>query len=156
EQDNLRAALQWTLDRGLSTLGVRLAGGLWTFWRSRGYRREGRYWLAAALAVAGGGEDATGLGARATAPAGAAGLAEDDHDFAQASALFAQSGELRRALGEGERIIGLLINAAMEARAVGDYARATALLEQSVAQERVQGSGGSPTQGGPALSHFRL
>jgi predicted ATPase len=156
EQDNLRAALQWTLDRSLSTLGVRLAGGLWTFWRSRGHRREGRYWLAAVLALAAEDEDATGMARRATALEGAAWLAEDDHDFAQASALFAQSGELRRTLGEGERIIGLLINAAMEARAVGDYARATALLEQSVAQESVQGSGGSSTQGGPALSHFRL
>jgi non-specific serine/threonine protein kinase len=136
EHDNLRAALQWALDRDLSTLGLRVAGGLGKFWLRSGHQREGRYWLEALLALAADGDDDTAMVARATALEGAAWLADDRHDFAQASALFAQSGQLLHALGQDERITGQLINAAMEARAGGDYARATALLEECLAQYR--------------------
>jgi tetratricopeptide (TPR) repeat protein len=138
EHDNLRAALQWALDRGLTVPGLRVAGGPWQFWRRRGLQREGRRWLAAFLALPDD-DDAPGMAVRATALEGAAWLAAGEHDFAQASALFAQSGALRRALGEGERTAAALINEGMEARAGGDYARATVLLEQSVAQHRALG-----------------
>jgi non-specific serine/threonine protein kinase len=135
EHDNLRAALQWALDRGLGTLGLRMAAGIWRFWLRRGHQREGRRWLAALLALAAG-EDATSMALRASALEGAARLAEDQHDFAQAAALFAQSVSLRHAPGEDERARGVVINAAMEARAQGDYARAGALLEECLAQYR--------------------
>jgi non-specific serine/threonine protein kinase len=91
--------------------------------------------LAALLAQATG-DDPTSLTLRANVLDGAARLAEDQHDFAQASALFAQSVALRRALGQDERTPGVAINAAMEARAQGDYAHAAALLEERLAQYR--------------------
>jgi tetratricopeptide (TPR) repeat protein len=89
---------------------------------------------------------------RASALEGAAWLAEDQHDFAQASALFAQSASLRRAPGQDEPQTGLLSNAAMEARAVGDYARATALLEESLARHRALGKREGIMHGGLGLS----
>jgi non-specific serine/threonine protein kinase len=135
EHDNLRAALQWALDRGHGTLGLQVAAGIWRFWLQRGHQREGRRWLAALLALAAG-EDATSMAVRASALEGAARLAEDQHDFAQASALFAQRVSLRHALGQDERTTGVLVNAAMEARAQGDYARAIAILEECLAQYR--------------------
>jgi tetratricopeptide (TPR) repeat protein len=135
EHDNLRAALQWALDRGLGTLGLRVAGGLGKFWLRGGYQREGRYWLAALLALPTDDDDAA-LAARATALEGAAWLVHDKYDFAQASALFAQSGMLRRAMGREERPAELLINAALVARAGGEYARATTLLEECMIQYR--------------------
>ncbi len=79
------------------------------------------------------------LSARATTLEAAAGLAEDAHDFTGATALFAQSEALRRTLGQDEHLAAGLINAGMEARARGDYARATALLEESLAQYRRPG-----------------
>jgi len=133
EHDNLRAALQWALDRGESALGLRVAGGLGKFWLRGGHQREGRRWLAALLALAPDEDDAAAVAARATALEGAAGLAEDAHDFAGATALYEQSGALRRALGQEEPATKL-INAGMEARAHGDYARATTLLEECLAQ----------------------
>jgi tetratricopeptide (TPR) repeat protein len=150
EHDNLRAALQWALDRGLSTLGLGVAGGLGKFWLRGGHQREGRHWLGALLALAADG-DAASMAVRAAALESAAWLADDRHDFEQASALFAESGALRRALGEEEQPSGPLINAAMEARSAGDYARAAALLEESQAQYHRLGRTGDGDLG-PALS----
>jgi tetratricopeptide (TPR) repeat protein len=73
---------------------------------------------------------------RASALEGAGWIAQDGQDFAHAAALFAQAGALRRALGQEERPAGPLITAGLEARAEGDYARATALFEESLAQYR--------------------
>ncbi len=139
EGDNLRAALRWALDRGLSTLGLRVAGGLGKFWLRAGHQREGRRWLAAFLALAPIPDDAAAPEARATALEAAAGLAEDAHDFTEATALFAQSEALRRTLGQDEHLAAGLINAGMETRARGDYVRATALLEEGLAQYRRPG-----------------
>jgi non-specific serine/threonine protein kinase len=156
ERENLRAALQWAMDRGQAALGLRLAGGLWMFWRRRGHLREGRHWLAALLALVADGPAAAPMALRASAIEWAAWLAEDEHEFEQAATLFAQSSRLRRALGEDERPTGHLINAAMEARAEGDYYRATTLLEQSLAQHRALGNREGIIVGGLGLSLSRL
>jgi predicted ATPase/class 3 adenylate cyclase len=50
EQDNFRAALEWSLARGDPT-GPRLAGALGEFWLGRGLLAEGRDWLDRALAL---------------------------------------------------------------------------------------------------------
>jgi len=50
EQGNLRATLAWSTSVGGDRqLGLRLAGALGLFWRSRGYFSEGRQWLAKLL-----------------------------------------------------------------------------------------------------------
>jgi tetratricopeptide (TPR) repeat protein len=126
------------------------------FWLRRRSQREGRQWLAAFLARAPNVDDETSMNLRASALEGAAWLAEDGQDFAQAAALFAQGGALRLALGQDERTTGLLINAAMEARAGGDYARATILLEESLARHRAQGNREGILVGGLGLSLSRL
>ena len=50
EQDNFRAALEWSLARG-DPAGPRLARALGEFWIGRGLLAEGRDWLDRALAV---------------------------------------------------------------------------------------------------------
>lgn len=42
--DNLRGAMQWSLDGGDPVLGMTIAGSLYRFWYIRGVR-EGRHWL---------------------------------------------------------------------------------------------------------------
>jgi predicted ATPase len=50
ELDNLRAALEWSLDHGVST-GLRLVSGLKWFWHLRSHWREGADWLDKLLRV---------------------------------------------------------------------------------------------------------
>jgi hypothetical protein len=48
EHDNLRAALQWSLDTGEHAFGKRIAAALWSpFWWLHGHVREGAGWLEA-------------------------------------------------------------------------------------------------------------
>ncbi|MCD6032571.1 MAG: transcriptional regulator, LuxR family, partial [Thermomicrobiales bacterium] len=51
EHPNLRVALAWVARQGKTDALLRLAAALWRFWFIRGYPREGRAWLAPALAV---------------------------------------------------------------------------------------------------------
>ncbi len=152
EQDNLRSCLRWALDRNQSTLGLRLAGGLGKFWLRGGHQREGRHWLSVLLAPAHDSRDAAAVAVRVTALLAAAGLAEDAHDFAQATAFYAESEALRLALGHEEHLAGQLLNAALEARAGGEYARATVLLEECLAQYRRRGNPQSPIDDDLGLS----
>jgi len=66
EQDNLRAALTWLIERPQDGLdAARLAAALWTFWFARGFATEGIGWLQAALARVGEVEGATSARAKA-------------------------------------------------------------------------------------------
>jgi predicted ATPase/DNA-binding XRE family transcriptional regulator len=64
EHANLRTALEWARTAGAWELGLRLAGGLSTFWWLRGYYREGTAWLETLLARA-----PTGIGGVQPTPA---------------------------------------------------------------------------------------
>jgi predicted ATPase len=77
ENDNLRAALQWTRDGDHHTIGLRLAGALRKYWQSRGLISEGRAWLAALLARTDMNLDAAGMVARLQATQAAAWLASN-------------------------------------------------------------------------------
>ncbi len=136
EHDNLRAALQWACDTGAGLIGLRLAQALWRFWRSYGSISEGRAWLEQLLKLDQHPTDRTAIAARQRGLHAAAWLASDQHDYTQAAQLFEQSMALRRALGQTDGETAVLLNAARQARATGQYQRATTLLEDALAQHR--------------------
>jgi predicted ATPase len=141
EHDNMRAALQWACDTGDALAGLRLAQALWGFWRSYGYSSEGRAWLQQLLSLDEHPADVAAMAARQRGLHAAAWLASDQLDFVTATRLFEESMTLRRALGEAESETDLLINAARQARAAGQYQRATALLEGVLGRHRVVSEG---------------
>lgn len=53
EQDNLRAALTWLLEKGQVEMALEMVNVLYYFWFRRGYWQEGERWTAAAIALAG-------------------------------------------------------------------------------------------------------
>jgi WD40 repeat protein/predicted ATPase/transcriptional regulator with XRE-family HTH domain len=139
EHDNMRAALQWARDTGERAIGLRLAEALWKFWRSYGYSSEGRAWLEQLLTTDAASSDRSAMAARQRGLRAAAWLASDQNDYVKAEQFFEQSMALRRALGETEGETDLLLNAARQARAEGQYQHATALLQQALGRHRAQG-----------------
>lgn len=99
EQDNLRAALRWSLDEGTPELALRFAGALGTFWYRHALCTEGSRWIEQALA--------RGVGATPAARAKALGwlgvLAWALGDYARARAALAESLIESQASGEANR-----------------------------------------------------
>jgi predicted ATPase/class 3 adenylate cyclase/Tfp pilus assembly protein PilF len=130
EHDNLRAALQWSLDEpGEQRDGLQLAAGMWRFWEIRGHLAEGRFWLESFLEATAG--EVSPLQADAYTGAGILALMLGDHQAA--SALHERSLELHRQVGGPEGIAFAANNLANAAVLSGDYATARRLYETSYA-----------------------
>ncbi|MFN8420966.1 MAG: tetratricopeptide repeat protein [Anaerolineae bacterium] len=67
-------------------------------------------------------------------------LATDKSDFTDAARLLKESLAIRHKLGETGNETSLLINAALQARAVGQHQRATVLIEDALAERRSLGN----------------
>jgi predicted ATPase len=97
EQDNLRAALRWAVERGDAPTGLRLGAALWLYWHVRGRWREGQRWLGAVLGLPG--RPSGPAAARAEALHGAGVLATFLLDWAAARASLEESLAISRAVG---------------------------------------------------------
>ncbi len=142
ENDNLRAALQWALDHNEAEQALRLAGGLWQFWLTRGYVREGRDWLQQALnfrchildpAMADSSQlqNLKSLVAKALNAAGV--LARAQSDYAQSLDLHQESLALLREQSDQVEIARTLNHLGNIAFHQGDYAHALTSLQESLA-----------------------
>src|SRR5918999_3073488 len=127
ENDNLRAALSWSLQDGDPEIGLRLAAALWQFWRATGYLSEGRSWLEQAIRAS--------IGApanlRAKALWGACWLAFQQDDLRSARRY---SEELLQVTGDTEASLmrrNALTVQAMVHMAEGDFVAALTPLERS-------------------------
>ncbi len=134
EYANLRAALAWSLTDAAETGGVtaeaalRLAGALGPFFQIRGYAREGRAYLQAALARA----DAMPSRARAQALNEVGALAQIQGEYAQSRAAYAESLEIWRRLEHEQGIANALNNLGLIAELEGDLDLAEDLYAQGM------------------------
>jgi predicted ATPase/transcriptional regulator with XRE-family HTH domain len=133
EHDNLRAALQWTLQEADAEVGLRLGGALWQFWYLHGYIGEGRHWLAQLLALPADNARRTVALARVKVLSGAGTFAEFQGDYARARTLLDEGLDISRTHGDAGGIATGLNDLGVLADSQGDIARATALYTQAEA-----------------------
>jgi predicted ATPase/DNA-binding NarL/FixJ family response regulator len=138
EHDNLRAAYRWALDAAETEVALRFGASLYRFWRQRGHVREGRQWLAQALAAAGTDPPKRGASqlARARALNGAGVLARGAGDFAAAWPLLAESLALFETLGDEEQIANVEQNLGLVLFRLGERNAARAHLQSCLARLR--------------------
>jgi predicted ATPase len=136
EHGNIRAALQWSVERGDAATAVRLAGSLYPLWDRHGHYREGRYWLTRALAV----DSPVPSVVRARALDSLAGLAVLQGDLAAAAAAATESAETSRAASDGVGLAGALTTSGLVAIYGGDYDRAAGVLEEALRHARAAGA----------------
>jgi predicted ATPase/DNA-binding CsgD family transcriptional regulator len=96
EQDNLRAALRWTLESQEVEMGLRLAGALLAFWRASSQDHEGRSWCEQVLAQPG---TRARTAARAKALLAAGTTTMFQGDLPQAQRLLEESISIAREVG---------------------------------------------------------
>ena len=127
DHDNCLAALRWALAEGDGETAVAIAGGLWWFWYRRGYYALAREMLAAALEL-----PSTDRLIRANALNGLASFWLEEEEYAANLACHEQALALRRELDDPGGIATVLHNMGLTAIVMGDYARAAALMEESI------------------------
>jgi predicted ATPase/DNA-binding XRE family transcriptional regulator len=153
ERANLYAALQWCVETGAATMGLRLAGALGLYWEVRHLISEGRGWFERILAIADAHTDAhdaspdtspdathhslasqdrTWRSLRARAVNGAGSLAMWQGDYPAASARLEEALAMRRELGDERAIAASLNNLGGLALLQGDFRRSRALWEETL------------------------
>lgn len=129
EHDNLRAALEWSLeDPGGVESALRLAGALGEFWDLRCYFEEGRRWLEAAL----GREDGAWPAARAKALNSLGLVVSHQGDYRRARTFFEEALRLARRTGELQVVSTTLGNLGWMDWSEGKAAAGRSHLEEGV------------------------
>ena len=139
EHDNLRAAMQWSLERGEveqdMELALRLGGALRRFWRARGYFSEGRTFLERALA----GSGAVAASVRAKALIAAADVVLNQGDYDRGEVLCKESLVLCRELNDKQGIAFSLRLLEWATWNNGNPITARSLMEEALALRREVG-----------------
>ncbi len=138
DHDNLRAALEWAVEREEPETGLRLGGALWRFWFAIGHLSEGRERLRRALTTIGSENVAPSI--RAGVLTGLGSLALYQGDFAEAGTPLDEALALRRRLGDraGEAHLLHMLGALAEYR--GDDEQSTSRYEATLALYRELGA----------------
>ncbi len=142
DHDNLREAMQWSLERGevrsRMEVAFRLGGALRSFWQVRGYFREGRTFLERVLAQSE--ESLPSLRVQAINDAVLLAVSQGDHDWGEA--LCQENLAQCRALGDDPAIARMLYLLGWIALLKGNLATAHSLLEEALALFREIGDKG--------------
>jgi predicted ATPase/DNA-binding XRE family transcriptional regulator len=136
EHDNLRAALRWTLDRGIREMGLRLSCAAWPFWLARGHLSEGRRWLDETLVLSHPAGHTVSI-SEIKALTGAALLAIAQGAYDEGSAFATQSTALARERGARRELIAAVNALGLLAGERGQYSDAVRHHEEakSLAEE---------------------
>ncbi|HVP22071.1 MAG TPA: tetratricopeptide repeat protein [Anaerolineaceae bacterium] len=125
--DNLRAALDWTLDASPDQ-ALQLAVALFPFWHTRSLLNEGRRYLNRAVEAS-----PTGSSLRARAMAAAGLLAQRQGDYLEAETLAADSAAFCRSQGDRLGLAYAMNNLAIVLMSIGENQRALQNANESLA-----------------------
>ena len=128
EQENLRAALTWLIEREETALALHFCAALWWFWRLRGYWTEARRWLEAALGEANT-MAATPAYVRALCAAGD--LASCQDDYTASNSFLEKAIELCRTLDMQKELMYALCASGVLLYMQGDAATSIERLQES-------------------------
>ncbi len=137
QQDDLRAALGWSVEAGHTADGLRLAIGCWPLWYLRGRFAEGRSWFSA-LQELPAEVEVQGLRARALACEGH--LAFCEGDSAAAESLLRAGLELAEDSGDATALCGCSLYLGHVVGLRRSRAESEALYERALAMARAQES----------------
>jgi len=129
DDDNFRAAFDWSIANGDSARAMSLGAAFWRFWQMRGHLREGRARLEAILALS-----SEPTENRARALEAAAGIAYWQADMESSQRWYDENLGLVRASGDKRRLADALYNASFP-KLVGktDLGNALTLVEEALA-----------------------
>jgi predicted ATPase/class 3 adenylate cyclase len=128
EEENLRTALRWALERGEAEIGLRTASAVWDFWHYGAEVREGIAWLESLLALP---AAASPTDARARGLDALGGLVYWQGKPDRAWDLYEEAVAIRRELGDDHALADALFETAWAAAAAYDLDRARARAEQA-------------------------
>ncbi len=137
EHDNLRTALDRSLERDDANEGLRLAVAIWRFWWARGHFLEGHRWMSGLLAAKPSNPPSK-IRAKALGVAGY--LARQRGDYPAARLLIEESLAAMRELGDQSDLTFSLQALATTAHEQGDFDSARVAIEESLAIERQLGN----------------
>ncbi|MGD0404845.1 MAG: protein kinase [Candidatus Acidiferrales bacterium] len=129
EHDNFRAALEWLTETGDAEWGLRLGAALFRFWEAREYLAEGRDSLGKLVKLKGA---LAPTKARQRALFAAGVLAAVQGDYPAANALFGESLEIARHLGDKQGAAVSLNALGVNARDRDELGLAHSLFEESL------------------------
>lgn len=129
EHDNMRAALDWLVERNDAEWGLRLAGALFTFWERREHLVEGRARCEAFLHLS---AAAGRTRSRANIVRFAAAFATTMGDFESADRLNDEAFEIYRELGDRKGIVAQLNTRGVQACLAGNWLVARRAFEESL------------------------
>lgn len=135
ENDNMRAALEWSLSSGAIETGLSLAVALSQYWQIRGYLREGQAWFGTLLSRS---SETSDL-ARAWAFQSVGFLSSYQDDVEQAARFFEQALALSRRLDSKRGMASALVWLGWLAETRGDLGQAHDYAAQSLALSREVG-----------------
>ena len=142
EVENLRAALEWLLERKQGEAALRLASALRRFWSLPGYLNEGRSFLKQALELSEESQMAVSAAVRAKALYAAGWLACKQEDPGHATPLLEESLRLFRSLGDKRGEASALTCLSTIFHNPGEGGKATALLKEGLKLYREIGENG--------------
>ncbi|HEX6480100.1 MAG TPA: tetratricopeptide repeat protein [Ktedonobacteraceae bacterium] len=127
EQENVRAALHWSLEQQEGEEAARIVVTLWPFWILRGYLSEGREWLDRTLAAL---PNRTELRAKVLWASGI--ITGRLGESTRARHLLEESLEVWRAVGDKKQMAFALSSLGVGAQRQGDYEQASVRFEESL------------------------